>query len=56
MVGLMEYSVYHDIATAEERHCWFAGRRLILSAMMQRMPLKPGATILKLGSVLNAYI
>jgi len=52
----MESSFYLNMAAAEERHWSFAGRRSIISAIMQRMPLKPGATILELGSLLKAFI
>jgi SAM-dependent methyltransferase len=46
----MERNAYLEMAAVEERHWWFAGRRRVLAAIIARLGLKPGASILELGS------
>lgn len=46
----MEQSAYLDMAAVEERHWWFAARRRILTAIIERFCLTPGASVLELGS------
>jgi len=46
----MEHNAYLDMASVEEQHWWFEGRRRILSSCIARLGLKPGARILELGS------
>lgn len=47
----MEPEIYRDMAKLQEQHWWFAARRLILSAVISRLPLPlhPTADILEIG-------
>lgn len=46
----MERIIYQKTANYEENHWWFVGRRLIVEHMLSRLPLKPTAKILEIGS------
>ncbi len=45
----MEREVYERMAALESDHWWFAARREILGALLQRAALPPGAAILEAG-------
>lgn len=45
----MEIAAYSGMAAAEERHWWFAGRRLIVGGFMRRLNMPATARVLELG-------
>ena len=45
----MEIAAYSGMAAAENRHWWFAGRRLIVAGFMRRLKLPATARVLELG-------
>jgi SAM-dependent methyltransferase len=45
----MDPKAYEQMASLEDRHWWFLGRRRILSRVIARIPLPPAACILEVG-------
>lgn len=45
----MNPEIYREMAVLQERHWWFAARRLILAAVIRRLPLPQQAEILEIG-------
>lgn len=45
----MEPDAYREMAATEGRHWWFAGRRAILTALIERFQLSKSCKILELG-------
>ncbi len=49
MVGLMEPEAYVDMATHEDTHWWFVGRRRAIATVLRSMALSPETRILEVG-------
>lgn len=45
----MNPEIYREMAALQEQHWWFAARRLILAAVIRRLPLPEQAEILEIG-------
>lgn len=45
----MKPEIYREMAALQERHWWFAARRLILAAVIRRLQLPEQAEILEIG-------
>lgn len=45
----MDPEVYRGMAAHEDRHWWFEGRRAVIGALLDRIPLGPDASVLEAG-------
>ena len=45
----MDASIYREIAALEDAHWWFVGRRRIIAALLDRLPLPANAEVLEIG-------
>lgn len=45
----METQAYREMAAHEDHHWWFAGRRAVIEALIDRVGLPPNASILEAG-------
>lgn len=45
----MDPTAYEQMASVEDRHWWFVGRRRIVTRFLQRSGLRPGGAVLEIG-------
>jgi SAM-dependent methyltransferase len=52
----MHPDAYAEMATLQDSHWWFIGRRAVLSRIIKALPLPPAAHILEIGSGMGGNI